>query len=178
MPRKKIEKIKVKKVSKKTVKPRSKKTSRSKDHVVTKESAVLLSGEMHGRSIAHGHSPFQLEELDKKTKKIDDRSQRLIMYIGVSLIMVVIVVFWIINLKSSLGPDAFSITSVNGTKKETTADFENLKNDLSNSISEVKGQINSLEEIAKQKEAVPTSTANPATVSGTASPILPNTLPN
>jgi len=184
MPRRSSEKIKKPKVSKKLSSPRSKKTPRPTGRAASKESAVLLSTDMSGDSIAHGHAPYHHNLVDKPVKKLDERSQRLIMYIGISLIMVVIVIFWIMNLKHIMGPDAFSITASSSVNSKTKSDFDNLKSDLTKTLSEVKGEIKNLEDLSKQ---IPTSTASPALISGTVTPAtttetvkpaLPQTLPN
>lgn len=176
MTQKKITKTKVKKVVKKTTSPRAKKNLRSTDHVDKKASAVLLSTDMSGVSMTHGHSPYHHRPAEITKKKIDDHSKNLIMYIGISFIMVVIVIFWIISLKSSLGSNTLFPQSESKNEPDQQADFQELKDNFSKTLSEVKGEIKSLEEAAKVAPA--TSVVNPLPPSNTVSPVLPNTLPN
>lgn len=172
-------KTKESKLAKKKSTPRSTKTLRPLARAKSKESAVLLSTEISGASITHGHSAYQHPTIEHKPKKLDDKSQRLIMYVGISLIMTVIVVFWILNLKHTLGPDAFSITAPASEDPKTKTDFESLKNNLSKSLSEVQSEIKNLEDLSKTKSTEPviTSTTTPAIITSEASPALPNTLP-
>lgn len=171
----KIAKIKkAPKLIKKKKLPRSKKTLRPKVQAKSKESAVLLSTEISGTSITHGHTSYHHPIIEHKTKKIDDKSQRLIMYVGVSLIMTVIVVVWILNLKHTLGPNAFSIMPASTENSATATDFEALKTNLTKSLDQVKGEIKDLEDLSKTGV---TATATPELITSTATPQLPNTLP-
>jgi len=177
-------KTKLAKAVKKSTKPRSKKSSHLTKHEEAKESALLLPTDFSNNSITHGHASYYHNPAHQPVKKLDDRSQRLIMYIGISLIMVVIVFFWIMNLKSILGPEAFSVTASKSDNSQTKADFEALKNDLTNTLAEVKGEIKNLEDLSEEiitasaKPDLITETAEPSLISGQATPTLPATLPN
>lgn len=184
MPGRKITKTKLTKAVKKTSKPRSKKSSHLTKHEEAKESAILLSTDFSNNSMAHGHASYYHNPTHQSVKKLDDRSQRLIMYIGISLIMVVIVFFWIMNLKSILGPEASSVTASEADNNQTKTDFEALKNDLTKTLDEVKGEIKNLEALSGEivtpsaKPDLITETATPNLITGTATPSLPATLPN
>jgi len=88
------------------------------------------------------------------------------MWLGISLLMVVIVGAWIMNLSQVIGPDTFS------TKTEARQDAEDLKalrDDLQNAFSEVKDDL-------KQFEAL--TQTSPSATPSVSPTVLPNTLPN
>lgn len=152
------------------------KKNSSKKSISIKEEDTFKQAPVFNTSLAHGHASAK----ELKDKKLTDRSRNLIMYIGISVIMVAIVTFWILNLKKMMGPDAFSVVSGKSASKQ---DFNSIKSELDNSFSQFKQGVDKLKELGVTKTATPTSTLAPLVVPtktvtpGVTSTTLPNTLP-
>jgi len=114
-----------------------------------------------GPSVAHGHT---LHFDNAPHAQGNAKNQRMIMWLGVSVVMVAIVTAWILNLNQMLGPDAFSVQSASS---EDNVELESLRDDLKSALTEVQEGLGNFEELSK-----PTSTAVPT------STVEPNTLPN
>jgi hypothetical protein len=95
------------------------------------------------------------EAKEKKGKKktierhpLIERDKRLIMYSGVSFFMLLIVFFWIINIKQ-----VFKQTAANSQTNNSLAEFDQLSGDLSEALEEIK---NGVREIKSEINATTT----------------------
>lgn len=156
------------------------KIKKTKKSVQKKQAAILLSTKISGTSIAHGHEPYHHHGVSHNNK-IDDKSKSLIMYIGIGVIMTIIVIVWIINLRQTLGPNAFSLSA---PETKGSADFSELRDDLNQTLSDVKNEIKKIEEKAKENQSptstptfIPTSTIVPTMTVTPTSTVMPSTTP-
>lgn len=90
-------------------------------------------------TISHGHSTYEFNS-EFTPRRRPRRS--LVMVFGVSVIMVLIVVGWIMNLKQFINANVVAAPENN----ERQADFANLKEELNTTLGEIKGQLNELNE--------------------------------
>lgn len=102
-------------------------------------------------SFAHGHTMYQA---DSVLRSHPDPRKKLTIILGVSVVMTVIVIAWILNLKHIVTPD------VAASKKDSdiTMEFADLKKELSTTIEDVKGKLNELDSV---NQASPTATVTP-----------------
>jgi|GEM_PF-2019341 len=150
------------KTKKKTLNKRAKKT----------ESKQLPQSAMTA-SVAHGYSNYNHSK--ELPKKMNEKTQRLIMWTSIGAIMTIIVVVWILNLNTMIKAQSPAPLEEDNKK---AADLEVLKKDLQETLSQVKTGMNELQQLSKTTE-----TAKPSTITGTELPqvtpsITPNTLPN
>ncbi len=109
-----------------------------------------------GPSVAHGHT---LHFDNSPLKPSEEKNQRMIMWLGISVVMAAIVTVWILNLNQLLGPDAFSVQGVNS---ENNLELETLRDDLKDAFSEVQSSLGEFEELSTTTSTVaPTSTVEP-----------------
>lgn len=135
-------------VRKRTVKPRSEK--------VLLEAVVPASPAL--TPLSHGHSLYYPDiQFTSKPRPEYRKKQTLIIGLGVSVIMTVIVIAWILNLKRIIGPE---VEAASQQPVSTHSDLSDLKKELSDTLSEVKGQLSELKNI---NEDLPTSTVSPQT---------------
>lgn len=182
MPRRKVSEVASKLPAKKKKVSRTKQ-SKKFSRLTSRSDEILLSTDLSGTSITHGHLPYKTSLADKTINKHKDQTQKLIIMTGVSLIMVIIIVAWAWNLKNTIDQEAFSVAA---DEPQTSVNFEQLKSDLKKTISEVKTDISDLESLSKEQitsTAVISETIKPeaedfkttTTISNSQSP---NTLPN
>lgn len=123
-----------------------------------------------GPSLTHGHSIHDYAAPHRRR----DRRQHLFVISSISLIMTVIIIAWIMNLNRIIEADM----PVPVPAAANQVDFATLKQQLSTSLAEVKGNLSSLSDLAAPTNAV-TPSASPAVIpSSTVTPAtLPSTLP-
>jgi hypothetical protein len=128
--------------------------------------APLVSTVLTSEPLVHGHSSH--DDSARVRSAHEEKNQKLIMWIGISSIMTLIVVLWIMNLNHIV--DAEEILP--RKSENQNVDFGTLKKDLSETLSKVKDDIKQL-----NQPTTVTSTAVPETtpITNTAQP---NTLPN
>lgn len=93
-------------------------------------------------SLSHGHSVYQQNSKFQPTQR---KKHSLIIGVGVSVIMTLIVIAWIINLKSVISSPRFDSNLENQTPAQ--ADLSDLKKELTETLSEVKGHLNDLKSL-------------------------------
>ncbi len=120
-------------------------------------------------SLAHGHAVHLPGQGMLKSQ--DRRRQQLILTVCVSVVMVVIMAAWIVNLKRLIEPDP-AVASTPASAPEI--DFEDLKKQLTASLSEVKGNLDDLK--PSEVPGTPTSAATPAETQAPTSTIAPSTI--
>lgn len=137
-------------------------------------------------SVAHGYTSYQHKDTLGKTIT-DEKNQRLIIWIGVSAIMTIIVVIWILNLNNLIEPQTLSAQD---SKDRPALDVQTLKTELKDTLSQVRDDMKNLQQFSAITQSITPSTA-PATISPSATPSVtssmspsvtptatPNTLPN
>ncbi len=173
MPRKKAttaaEEKPAKKPARRTVRKTVRRAPRRKTTADELSRAPLPVFESSAPSLAHGHSVHQYGS--PHYHHVADRRQRLIVTVGISVIMVVIVTAWILNLNRIISSD-MQIPVPAGANQ---VDFETLKQQLSTSLSEVRGNLGSLGELTNPTATV-TPSATPAIIPS--SSVTPSTLPS
>lgn len=94
-------------------------------------------------SLTHGHSTYQ-----RDPEFIPSRRPRrnLIMVLGVSLVMVIIVVGWIVSLKRFINANVAAAPE----NTDRSAEFSNLKDELSSTLDDIKGQLNELDTLREE----------------------------
>lgn len=145
--------VKEKKSVKKTAKKKTVKRQVKKIPVTMPvPESPALAPLTHGHTLHYSDMQFKTNQESGYRKK-----QKLIIGLGVSIIMTVIVIAWILNLKKIIGPE------VDAAAQAPTADYSELtelKDELSKTLSDVKVQLNELNSI---NEAPATSTIAPET---------------
>lgn len=153
MPRKAAVKKPVATKAKKTVRKKAVKHQPETVHV---ETAVPVSPAL--TPLSHGHSLYYSDMHFKTEHKAEHRKkQNLIIGLGVSIIMTAIVIAWILNLKKLIGPE---VDAASQTQTPNYSDLSDLKKELTDTLSEVKGQLNELNTITEEPA---TSTIAPDT---------------
>ncbi len=153
MPRKAAVKKTTTSKAKKTVR---KKTVKRQSEIVQLETTVPVSPAL--APLTHGHSLYYSDMHFKTEHKAEHRKkQKLIIGLGVTIIMTAIVVAWILNLKKLIGPEVDAATQA---QTPSYSDLSDLKKELTDTLSEVKGQLNELNTITEQPA---TSTITPET---------------
>lgn len=138
-------------------------------------------------SLTHGHSTYQNDTQSAPSRK---SRRQLVMVFTISVIMVIIVGGWIMNLRRFINQNAVAAPEAS----QRQADFENLKAELDSTLGEIKTQLDNLDEIKEDEtpETTPatgneevkkvfeemaqekvTPTATPS-VTPTNTPVLPN----
>lgn len=141
---------------KKTAKKKSSKVLKQQNEEIRIEAALPASPALapltHGHSLYYPNIQFKPEHKSQHRKK-----QNLVIGLGVSVIMTVIVIAWILNLKKLIGPEVDA-----AAEQPTTnySDLTELKNELTDTLSEVKGQLNELKNMSEEPA---TSTIAPET---------------
>lgn len=121
-----------------------KRTLRPKIETVVPPSPFLASS-------AHGHTIYQANAV---LHSHHDPRKKLTIILGVSVVMTVIVIAWILNLKRIVSPDVVASQKDSDISRE----FADLKKELSTTIEDVKGKLNDLDSV---NQASPTSTVTP-----------------
>lgn len=121
-------------------------TRRPKSPTVVPQAPVLAP------SLAHGHAVHHPGLAAPGSR---NRHQRLFMILGVTVVVSLLLVAWILNLKTIINATMASSPKNVANQK----DFGKLKEELSATLSDVKGQIGDLKTIANE---TPTATAIPA----------------
>jgi hypothetical protein len=96
-------------------------------------------------SLSHGHSVYQQNSSFKPSQR---KKHSLIIGVGVSTIMTLIIIAWIINLKSVISSPQVDINLENQTPAQ--ADLSDLKKELTDTLSEVKGHLNDLKSLEEE----------------------------
>ena len=145
--------VKAKKTVKKTVKKSTAKHQVKKITVaIPVPESPPLTPLTHGHTLHYSDMHFKTNQESGHRKK-----QRLIIGLGVSIIMTAIVIAWILNLKKLIGPE------VDAAAQAPTTDYSELtklKDELSKTLSDVKVQLNELQNIDQEPA---TATITPET---------------
>ena len=144
-----VKKIKTIKASKTAKVGKEKKVTRKRVTKVAVRNTVpdspFLSSTTHGHTILHADAVL--------APKLD-RRKHLTVILGVSTIMTIIFIAWILNIRKIVSPDvAASPEPVNSAQE-----FVDLKKELTSTLEEVKGKIN---ELNIDNQPSPTSTVSP-----------------
>lgn len=102
-------------------------------------------------STAHGHTLFQADSVLAPQR---DRRKHLTIILGVSTIMTIIFIAWILNIRKIVSPDVVASPEPVNSAQE----FADLKKELTSTLEEVKGKIN---ELNIDNQQSPTSTVSP-----------------
>ncbi len=152
-------------MEKKTLK--KKRVSAKRPSRAKKPALVFVPSEIKTDSVAHGHSVHHHNIKPHASGRFDERSQKLVMWLGISAIMTAVIVLWILNLNRIVGADS---SSAAGTEKTTpNSDFQQLSRDLKQTLSEVRTGLEKLE------TPVVSDVQKPSLITETT---FPNTLPN
>ncbi len=132
----------------------------------TESGAPLVSIKLDSEPLVHGHSSH--DDSAHIRSAHEEKNQKLIMWIGISSLMTLIVVLWIMNLNRIV--DAEEILPRKSDNQNV--DFSTLKKDLSETLTKVKSDIKQF-----NQPGTVTTTAVPETapITNTAQP---KTLPN
>lgn len=96
------------------------------------------------------------KELSRELKGIEERNKRLIMWIGVTLLMTVIVSFWLMNIRAA------TLATVNAGPKNKNFDVKEAKENLSKTMTDLIERIDDIKaEAEKIKQATSTATMTP-----------------
>lgn len=145
--------VKEKKSVKKTAKKKTVKRQVKKIPVTMPvPESPALTPLTHGHTLHYSDMQFKTNQESGYRKK-----QKLIIGLGVSIIMTAIVIAWILNLKKIIGPEVDASTQA---QTPAYSDLTDLKKELTDTLSEVKGQLNELNNI---NEVPATSTIAPDT---------------
>ncbi len=117
--------------------------------------APLVSTKLSSEPLVHGHSSHNDSAHIRSAH--EEKNQKLIMWIGISSIMTLLVVIWILNLNHIV--DAEEVLPRKSGNQNV--DFGTLKKDLSETLNKVKDDIKQFNQ--------PTTTTNT---------VVPQTLPN
>lgn len=105
----------------------------------------FLSSTTHGHAILHSDSVLAPQH---------DRRKHLTVILGVSTIMTIIFIAWILNVRQIVSPDVVASPEPVNSAQE----FADLKKELTSTLEDVKGKINELNTVDEKN---PTSTVSP-----------------
>lgn len=103
-------------------------------------------------------------ELNREMKRMEERNRRLIIWIGVTLVMVAVAVFWVANLVSTIRPNAGDLGAVE------QFDVEEVKRNLTETMNSVIKNIDELKKQAAELDKSASSSTGTAPESGMFSP--------
>ncbi len=144
-----VKKIKTTKATKIPKVAKEKKVTRKRATKIAVTSTVPDSPFLS--STAHGHTILQADTV--LAPKLD-RRKHLTVVLGVSTIMTIIFIAWILNIRKIVSPDVVASPEPVNSAQE----FADLKKELTSTLEEVKGKINELNTDTQQ---VPTSIVPP-----------------